>query len=540
LSAEDLCVLPDDHQIKQEDHKMVTDRQVRKLMKLNQQEEKVSYAAAKAGMSENTARKYLRSGTLPSQSKSERTWRTRKDPFDDIWNQARSMLDVNPGLEAKTLFAWFQRQYPGVYQDGQLRTFQRRVKQWRAIEGPAKEVYFPQVHTPGVLCASDFTHVSPLGIMIGGELFSHLLYHFVLSYSNWETGTICFSESFESLSTGLQNALWELGGVPREHRTDRLSAAVQEVGKGGEAEFTRCYQALLRHYGLKGQKIQTGKSHENGDVEQRHYRFKKALEQSLLLRGSRDFSSRQAYQAFLRELFSQVNAGRRQRLVEELKVLRALPLKRVNDYSVFHVRVGRSSTIRVAKNVYSVPSRLIDEQVSVHLYAEYLEVWYAQQKIETIPRLRGSGKHRIHYRHIIDYLKRKPGAFENYRYRSDLFPTSRFRMAYDQLKSQHPSRAHKEYLNLLYVAARETESGVDDALRTLFEQGQSISIEAVKRLMTGQPCRTPSQDVVVKKTDLALYDRLLEGGELRIENVSPEVFSIAGLTCDELNPEEVN
>jgi hypothetical protein len=516
----------------------VTDRQVRKLMKLNQQEEKLSQAAAKAGMSENTARKYLRLGELPSQCKPERTWRTRKDPFEKIWPQASSMLEVNPGLEARTLFEWFQRQYPGVYQDGQLRTFQRRVKYWRAVEGPAKEVYFPQVHYPGVLCESDFSYLSKLGITIGGELFEHLLYHFVLTYSNWETGMICFSESFESLSTGLQNALWELGGVPRLHRTDRLSAAIQEVGKGGEADFTRRYQAILRHYGLKGQKIQSGKGNENGDVEQRHHRFKRALEQSLLLRDSRDFSSRQEYESFLRELLRQLNAGRRQRFLEELKVLRALPLKRVNDYTVLHVRVGPSSTIRVAKNVYSVHSRLIGERVSVRLYANSLEIWYAQKQGETIPRLRGSGKHRIQYRHIIDWLRRKPGAFENYRYRSDLFPTSHFRMAYDQLKSRHPGRAHKEYLDILYLAARETESGVDDALRTLFAQEQQISIEAIKTLMTGQECIIPRQEIVVKRSDLQLYDSLLEGFESRAEQRGSEEISPSGLNVDSLDSEE--
>ena len=204
---------------------MVTDRQVRKLMKLNQQEEKLSNAAAKAEMSENTARKYIRSRRLPSQCKPERTWRTREDPFEEIWVQVRAMLEINPGLEARTLFEWLQRQYPGQYSDGQLRTFQRRVKHWRATEGPAREVYFPQIHHPGQLCESDFTDMSSLGITICGELFCHLLYHFVLTYSNWETGSICFSESFESLSTGLQNALWELGGVPLIHRSDRLSAA---------------------------------------------------------------------------------------------------------------------------------------------------------------------------------------------------------------------------------------------------------------------------------------------------------------------------
>ncbi len=488
---------------------MVTDLQVRKLMKLNQQEETVSTAAAKAKMSENTARKYLRSGRLPSQSQPERTWRTRKDPFEDIWLRACSMLETNPGLEARTLFEWFQRHYPGQYSDGQLRSFQRRVKQWRATYGPAREVYFPQTHYPGQLCASDFTDMSSLGIIIGGEVFSHLVYHFVLTYSNWETGSICFSESFESLSTGLQNALWELGGVPLAHRTDRLSAAVQTVGKDGVADFTQRYQALLRYYGLKGQKIQAGKANENGDVEQRHHRLKRTVEQSLLLRDSREFSSRQDYDVFLKHVFAQVNSGRRTRFLEEVNVLKSLPLKRSNDYTMLRVKVGPSSTIRVKKNVYSVHSRLIGERIEVRVYADELELWYAQKKLETIPRLRGCGNHSIEYRHIIEWLKRKPGAFENYRYRSDLFPSSRFRMAYDTLKSQCPVRAHKEYLGILYLAARTTESGVDDALRVLLAQDAVITVDGVEALVSSQQAIAQPTEIAVEQIDAGIYDTLL-------------------------------
>jgi hypothetical protein len=533
LKAGNLCDLSVHYQQIQEDYTMVTDRQVRKLMKLNQQEKKLSNAAAKAEMSENTARKYLCSGKLPSQCKAERTWRTREDPFEEIWAQVRSMLEINPGLEARTLFEWLQRQSPGRYTDGQLRTFQRRVKQWRATAGPAREVYFPQIHYPGQLCESDFTDMSGLGITICGELFSHLVYHFVLTYSNWETGSICFSESFESLSTGLQNALWELGGVPRVHRSDRLSAAVQEVGKGGEPEFTRRYQALLRHYGVNGQKIQSGKAHENGDVEQRHHRLKTAVKQSLMLRGSHDFSARQDYEAFLKQLFGQLNSGRRERLLEELPLLNALPLKRSHDYTVFHVKVGPSSTIRIQKNVYSVHSRLIGERIEVRLSADELEVWYGQKKLETIPRLRGSGNHHIQYRHIIEWLRRKPGAFENYRYRSDLFPSSRFRMAYDVLTSQCPSRAHKEYLGILYLAARETECGVDDALRVLLEQEAGITVEAVETLLASQHVMSQRTEVVVEPIDVARYDTLLGA-----HTQPAEPFNRDGLHTVELNTQE--
>ena len=207
---------------------MVTDQQVRKLMMLKKKGKTLSLSAAKVGMDEKTARKYLRLGKLPSEVSSPRKWRTRLDPFAEVWEGLRSYLVLNPGLEAKTLFEDLQRQYPGRFQDGQLRTLQRRVKAWRALEGPPKEVFFDQMYEPGKLCESDFTHLTSLGITIQGQLFEHLLYHFVLPYSNWETGTVCFSESFENLSEGLQNALWELDGVPEKNRTDRLSAAVHK------------------------------------------------------------------------------------------------------------------------------------------------------------------------------------------------------------------------------------------------------------------------------------------------------------------------
>jgi hypothetical protein len=494
---------------------VVTDQQVRKLMKLNQKEKSLPVAAAKCGMSENTARKYLQQPDLPSQMKQSRAWRTRDDPFGQDWSsEVQPRLEVNPGLEAKTLFDWLQRTYPGRYADGQLRTLQRRIRQWRALEGPAKEVFFDQHHKPGELCESDFTHMSGLGVTINKIPFNHLMYHFVLTYSNWETGTICFSESFESLSSGLQNALWELGGVPAMHRTDRLTAAVHNLDKPGKDEFTRRYRAILSHYRLTGQKIQAGKPNENGDVEQSNHRLKRAVEQALLLRGSRDFASREEYGLFLKKLFSQLNAGRRKRLDEELDVLRSLPERRLEDFTTYRVNVRHNSTILIKKNVYSVHSRLIGEQVKVRLHAEHLELRYAQRMVEKIPRIRGEGKHRIQYRHIIDWLVRKPGAFENYRYRDDLFPSSRFKMAYDYLKDHQPSRGTKEYLKILDLAAKESEAGVDDALRWLMDQDQPISSDAVEVILVTNQRIPQITEVEIDEVDLGLYDNLLVATEV--------------------------
>jgi len=481
---------------------MVTDRQVRMLMKLINEEETLAAAAAKAGMDEKTARRWRDCGMFPSESKVEHTWRTRLDPFEDVWEEVRARLAVNPGFEAKTLFEDLQCRYPERFSDGQIRSLQRRIKAWRALEGPQKEVFFPQVHDPGKLCESDFTRMGKLEITIQGQFFDHLVYHFVLSYSNWETGMICFSESFESLSEGLQSALWQLGGVPKAHRTDRLSTAVHKADS--PEEFTQRYRALLKHYDIDTEATNAESPNENGDVEQRHHRFKKALDQALLLRGNRDFASREEYAAFLKKLFAQLNAGRRERFKDELEVLRPLPARRLEACKRLKVKVGPSSTVRLLHNVYSVDSRLIGETVEVRLYMEHLEIWYAQRLVDKLPRIRGEEKHRIEYRHIIDWLLRKPGAFENYRYREDLFPSHRFRMAYDALKKNA-----KAYLALLNLAAKQGEARVDDAVRVLLEKGDVPDAQSVERLLGSSEKVSAPTEVEIAEVDLEIYDSLL-------------------------------
>jgi hypothetical protein len=491
---------------------MVTDRQVRKLMKLLNQEQSLSLAAAKSGMDEKTARKYRRLGKVPSEVSKERGWRTREDPFAEMWEEVRPKLELNPGLQAKTLFKDLQRRRPGKFQDGQLRTLQRRVKEWRALEGPPKEVFFEQRHEPGELGQSDFTNMNGLGVRIQGQPFDHLVHHFVLPYSNWEWGTVCFTESFESLSMGFQNALWKLGGAPNAHRTDRMSAAVhQDIHP---EVFTQRYQSLLVHYGVEGRHIQASKPHENGDVEQRHHRLKEAVDQALMLRGSRDFESREDYEKFLERIFDELNSGRRARVQEELKRLRRLPQRRLESYKRVSAGVKRNnSTIRVDNNIYSVDSRLIGEDVEVRVHADELQVWYGQRQVDTLPRLRGSGKHRIQYRHIIDWLVRKPGAFEHYRYREELFPTTQFRMAYDRLRQHFTSaRASKDYLRILQYAARLSESAVDAALGRLLRAGELPTLGAVEALL--QLSETPPlEDVHIEEVELTVYDHLLDGEE---------------------------
>jgi hypothetical protein len=235
------------------------------------------------------------------------------------------------------------------------------------------------------------------------------------------------------------------------------------------------------------------------------------VDQALLLRNSRDFADRQDYEQFLRRLFKQLNAGRRQRFSQEQAVLHRLPKRRIDAFKKSSMTVGPSSTIRVNHNIYSVDSRLIGERIKTCLFMDRLEIWYGQKRVDTLPRLRGEGKHAINYRHIIDSLIRKPGAFENYRYRDDLFPTSRFRIAYDGLKQRHsPKIAVKQYLNILYLAARESETAVDDVLRMMIDKNMRICDEQVQALVR---CRQPvavATKVCIPAVDLTGYDQLLE------------------------------
>jgi hypothetical protein len=496
---------------------VTTDTQVKGLFKRMSEGKPLYVAAQQSGMCEKTARKYYRCNRFPSAMRPEHDWCTRTDPFSKVWEEVEALLAKEQRLEAKTAFAWLQGKYPGEFDDGQLRTLQRRFHEWRALHGDAKETFFPQDHHPGDLGASDFTWMTDLDITIAGSPFDHMLYHYVLTWSNWEHGTVCFSESYESLSTGLQNAWWRCGGVPSKHRTDRLSAAVNNLDE--KRDLTVRCAALLRHYDVAGQKTNPNSGNENGDVEQRHHRIKRAVEQALILRGSHEFSARQEYELFLEHLFDRLNAGREERFAEERRCLHPLPARRLPDYTELRgVSVGKSSTITVRKKVYSVHSRLRDEHVTVNLYAEYLDVFLGSTKVERIPRARGAQAHRINYRHIIDWLVRKPGAFANYRYHSDLFPTSQFRIAYDMLKTSCPTRAAKEYLHILYTAAYGSEELVSKALERMIAEGKTptaVEVDALVRWMQNVNVTTHT-DPCVAPVDLVQYDDLLDRREVAL------------------------
>jgi hypothetical protein len=270
---------------------------------------------------------------------------------------------------------------------------------------------------------------------------------------------------------------------------------------------------LLRHYGLRASHTNAGQAHENGDVEQSHYRFKKAVAQELILRGSRDFASREQYEQFLQRLLKRRNAKRQEKLTEEVRQMRPLPARRMEDYRTERMKVSRNSTVMVRNNIYSVPSQLIGERVEVRVHAEHLEIWYGGKKLQSMERLRGTGQQNVNYRHVIHSLIRKPGAFIHYRYQPSLFPRLLFRVAYDSLCERYPRTAVRQYLKILHLAANAGEEKVHTALQRLLESGQSVSAKRVEELVAAQEWTPRSPwEVTVHQVDLTAYDELLRGG----------------------------
>jgi len=486
----------------------VSDAQVRRVMEEKSKTGKVGLAAAKAGMDRGTASKYLDAGKLPSELRAPtRAYRTRQDPFAEDWPALKARLLDAPELEAKTLFEELLARHPDRYEPGQLRTLQRRIQEWRAKEGPNQEVFFAQQHRPGEAMQTDFTHCAELGVTIGGESFAHLLCHTVLPYSNWEWATLCHSESLMALRRGVQAGLFHLGRVPLWHQTDNSTAATHELADGKKRGFNLEYQRMMDHLGMKPRTIAVGKSHQNGDVEALNGALKRRLRQQLLMRGSSDFAGVEEYERWLHEVMEKANHLRRKKLAEELAAMRPLRVSRLPEYVEETVGVTSWSTIRVRRNTYSVPSRLIGRQVRVQVFEDRLEVFYGGDRQLCVERLRGEGGHRINYRHLIWSLVQKPHAFARYRYREELFPALVFREAYDALAVHGERHADREYLRVLHLAATTMQSEVETALALLLKEARLTDAEQVKALVS--PSRPEVPALTAQLVDLTDFDALL-------------------------------
>ena len=488
----------------------VTDQQVKRMHKEMNEHGRCGIAAMRSGLSPNTARKYRRTSRLPSELKEARTWKTHPDVFKEDWPDIENRLKDAPELEARALFEHLMSCRPGVYEEGHLRTFQRRVKVWRALHGPDKEVFFPQIHRPGEAMQTDFTWGTKLEVTIMGQPFDHMLCHSVLPYSNWQWASVSLSESMLALRRSIPAALVQLGYVPQIHQTDNSTSATHHI-EHGKRGFNDAYLELMGHFGMKPRTIGIGKSEQNGDVESLNGVLKRRLLQHLLLRGSRDFESVEAWETFVQNVCSAANARRGKRFLEELAVMSPLVARPFSAFEELTVRVSQESTILVKRNLYSVPTRLIGERVQIRLWEMRLEARHSGQLVLEGERLQGVNRHRIDYRHIIDSLMRKTGAFERYRHREDLFPGLVWRSAFDALQAGLGQRKGEvEYLRLLHLAAKTMEGEVGAALEVILEAGRLPDADLARELM-GSEMAITIPELKQAEVDLGEYDFLTPG-----------------------------
>jgi hypothetical protein len=475
-------------------------------------------AAAKAGFSASTGARLEADPRPPSQKRQPRT-RRRPDPLAAVWGtEIVPMLQAAPGLRPVTILAELQRHHPD-FTDRLRRTLERRVRHWQALHGPEQEVIFRQEHPPGQQGLSDFTDATELGVTVAGQGFAHLLYHFRLAFSRWRHAEVVLGgESFVALAEGLQNALWALGGAPLEHRSNSLSAAFRNLERDALEDQTRRYEALCAHYGMTPTRNNTGAAHENGTIEASHAHLKSALDQALLLRGSRDFADLGAYRRFVAEVVGRLNAACRNTLAIERPKLRPLPPARTTDHEDAVVVVTRNSGFMLRHVFYTVPSRLIGHRLRVRIYDDRLECLLGSAPVLTLPRVRVSYRggarsarplHVVDYRHVIHALRRKPGALLNLVYRDQLFPREAFRRAWEALLAAHPPRqACRIMVGLLALAHdRPCEAELATALDVLLAAGE-VPDQAVLRERFSPATATPPA-VIVALPSIGTYDALL-------------------------------
>ncbi len=501
--------------------KPINSEQVKVYMRKRKEGKTQETAAAKANISQRSGQR-IEKDELQPDSKRKRNWRTRTDPFETVWeSEIVPLLDKKSALTPTTLFEKLQDDYPGDYPDSKKRTFQRRVSEWKALYGPEKEVMFRQEQVVGRMGLSDFTKLKEVTITVQGQPFTHLLYHFRMAFSGWcSVKVIHGGESYAALAEGLQDALWRLGGVPQEHRSDSLSAAYRNLTKDESEDVTHRYQQLCRHYGMKPTRNNRGEGHENGAIESPHGHLKKRIRQALLLRDSCNFDSVATYEDFLADIVRNINARKQDKIEEERQHLESLPLQRTVDYTELVVRVSTSSTINVKRVLYTVPSRLKGESLRIHIYDNRLDVYLGATHTITLARKFASNHNRrarqVDYRHVIASLERKPQAFRYSQLRDDLLPDEIYKTVWAWLdREMQPRKACKTMVGILALAHRaDCEKQLGDYLQAMMSRQLTPSLYELQQKFDKREQSVPR--VKVKQPPADSYDVLLIGNSQEV------------------------
>lgn len=493
---------------------MVKDCQVKCLFRIYGQTGFIGHSAMKSGMDRKTATKYLQKKKLPSSFSRIRGWRTREDPLVKIWEEAEEFLSDAPELEAKALFEHLLEKHPNQLNQAHLRTFQRRVRSWHVLKGKKKEVFFDQTIKPGECMQLDWTDMNALNIIIAGKHYLHKLAHIVLPYSNHEGAVRCRSESILSIKKVLRHFLYAIKATPATLQVDNSSAATHQIKKTEAGRgFNDDLVSIAAYYGFFLRSTNINCPNENGDVESLNGHIKNRIKQALLLRKSTSFDSMEDYDQFLQTVFDKANKPRMNKLLEELQVMNVIPENPLPEYQETYVSVRSGSTVHIKKVTYSVPSRLIGSELKARIYENIIVLYNGRDLVHEMPRMLGDRGQVIDYRHIIHSLVRKPGAFKNYRYRGEMYPTDIFRIVFDKLISVHGERKGcLEYLRILKLAAETMESDVESALFLLLEKTDvNFSSKEVEALVNSQ--NFPISAMAELVPDLTSYDALIKGDD---------------------------
>jgi hypothetical protein len=490
----------------------ISDQQVYLFM-VERRHHSQAIAAAKAGISERSARRIENDPRMPSQKQGKRHWRTRADPLEEFWPRVEELLKIE-GIIAVTIFETLQDELgEDAVPDKVRRTLERRIARWRALNGGEKEIFFPQHHELGRQGLSDFTVCDDLKVTIAGEPLNHRLYHFRLASSGWEHAAVVLGgESFTALSQHLQDALWHLGGVPAEHRTDSLSAAYKNLDADAQKDFTRSYHDLCRHYGMLATRNNRSQAHENGSIEGAHTHLKRRLDQALRRRASRDFDSIEAWRDFVQAQVHKQNRRRASLVDAERRLLKPLPPRRTTDFTMVSVDVTRNGTVGIERVIYSVPSRLVGRRLHAHLFDDHIDFFLGPDRVMTTPRVRiprPQRGHRIDFRHMIANLRRKPGALRHLVYRDALFPDHAYRRAWQAFDGHLDARqACRETVALLDIAARgDCVEALAKRIDAALDAEQLPDVAALRREFL--PTARTHDDVTIPPPDFQGYNNLL-------------------------------
>lgn len=483
-------------------------RQVATYMRERTAGQSQRQAADRAGIGRRTAQELDRSG---QPARGPREYRTRKDAFVEHWESfVVPLLNNGTALHAKTMFGALQGRFPGRYPDNLRRTFERRVRSWRAMHGADRETYFPQEHPPGWQGIVDFTVCNALQVTIGGMPFPHRLGHFRLACSGWSFANVILGgESFTALAETLRLAFQRIGGVPRTLRTDSLSAAFKNLSQ--QQDLTVRFSALCLHYGCEPTRNNRSEAHENGSIESPNGHLKTTIDQDLILRNSRDFTSLIDYREFIDGIVDRRNRAVNNEYLAEIKHLRPLSSHPPVTWSEAFGVVSSYSLIRVLHKSYMLPSRLNGHRLAVRIYDDRLMFFHGRDLVHECARLHGDHCSRqVNYRLIISNLVKKPGAFARLVYRDDIHPRPVFARTWLALRdSLSEPAACRAYVRLLHLAHEHAcEEALAQRLSALLEAKSLPDVDAL-RAELAKPRLAAIPPVCVPDPDPTAYDRLL-------------------------------